>query len=302
MSPGVSFPVDLARTFSGAKRVQSPVLNRFGIQVARSIVARCAYLMRSRRHPLVNDLASQGMAIVESFLPTDELFELKKEADRLGAEIAPTSVDQHGPSQVQRWALSALDDHQFPRLRGYASDRRLLDLAEAAERRTLRTGDGLRMFERVVFDASEVHDRESDLHIDTFYSTHKLWLYIDDVEEANGPLVYVPGSHRLSRARLRGDYAESRGDNSGSRRITNGEVEELGLQPEVLTCQANTLVIVNTCGYHRRSQGQPGHTRRALHMGFRFNPFLPHFVRALEPVARRHPTAARVLALAVKGE
>jgi len=298
----MSFAIESARVFSGAKRVQSPVLNTLGVQVFRAVVARGVYRMRSHAHPLAEQLATQGVVSVDNFLPPGEFAQLREEADRLVTEMPPTTIDQLGPSQVQRYSLQGLDAQLFPALRGWAFDRRPLDIAAAGERRRLRSGDGVRVFERVAYEESEVHDRESDLHVDTFFSTHKLWLYLDDVDEENGPLVYVPGSHKLSMSRLRHDYADSRGKNTGSRRIGEGEVEELGLQPKVLTCPANTLVVVNTCGYHRRSKGQPGRTRRAIHMGFRFNPFLPHFVRSAEPLTRHNPRIARLLDLAVKGQ
>jgi ectoine hydroxylase-related dioxygenase (phytanoyl-CoA dioxygenase family) len=138
--------------------------------------------------------------------------------------------------------------------------------------------------------------------VDTFFSTHKLWLYLDDVNTENGPLVYVPGSHTLSRHRLRRDYWESRAANSVSRRIGPEELEARGLARTAMTCAANTLVVVDTCGYHCRSRGEPGQTRRALHMSFRFNPFAPHALRPGEGLTERSPRAARLLELAVKGQ
>jgi hypothetical protein len=149
--------------------------------------------------------------------------------------------------------------------------------------------------ERVVYGDGELHDPETDLHVDTFFSTHKLWLYLDDVTEERAPLVYVPGSHKLSVHKLHQEYVESRRENSGSRRIDEEELERRGLAPRTMTCPANTLVVVNTCGYHRRSIGQPGWTRRALHMSFRFNPFLPRFLRPDERLTRRNPRLARLL-------
>lgn len=298
----MSFARQAARVFSGAKVIKSPALNMMGVQVARALIARSLHRMRTHSHELTSELTAKGYVALENFLPVEELNEIREEAGELVRAVPPTTLDEHGPSRVQRYALDDLDPHLFSALKRWPCDKRALDIASAAERRSLRDGDGVRMLEHVVYTNSQEHDRESDLHVDTFYSTHKLWLYLDDVNPENGPLVYVPGSHALSTSRLRHDYHESRGLNAGSRRIQDDELEERGLEPRVLTCPANTLIVVNTCGYHRRSAGKPGHYRRALHMGFRFNPFAPQFIRGAERLTHHSPKATRMLELAIKGQ
>jgi hypothetical protein len=116
------------------------------------------------------------------------------------------------------------------------------------------------------------------LHIDTFFNTHKAWLYLSDVTAADGPFVYVPGSHRLDPRRLIGDYLGSllpAPDYAGSRRIAAKELVARGLEEKVYTCVANTLVIANTTGYHRRLKGRAGNVRMAVQLGCRFHPFRP---------------------------
>ncbi len=111
------------------------------------------------------------------------------------------------------------------------------------------------------------------MHSDIFFNTHKAWLYLRDVDTEIGPLVFVKGSHRLSLGQLGYLYQESVSRAKGSRRITPDELERLGLEETVLVCKANTLVIANTCGYHRRLRGEPGRERLALHWSVRLNPF-----------------------------
>src|SRR5262249_46629329 len=45
-------------------------------------------------------------------------------------------------------------------------------------------------------------DPQTLLHADTFHPTVKAWLFLTDVAADAGPFTYVPGSHRLTRARL----------------------------------------------------------------------------------------------------
>ena len=89
----------------------------------------------------------------------------------------------------------------------------------------------------------------------------------------SGPLVFVKRSHLLSAGALRNVYRESCASNTGSRRISPQELQDLHLEETVMTCPANTLAIANTFGYHRRLRRAPGHTRFAVHVSLRGNPF-----------------------------
>jgi hypothetical protein len=60
-----------------------------------------------------------------------------------------------------------------------------------------------------------------------------------------------------------------------SRRVTPEELESRGLEETVFTVKANTLVVANVCGYHRRLKGVPGRRRLGVHFSHRRNPFLP---------------------------
>jgi hypothetical protein len=72
-----------------------------------------------------------------------------------------------------------------------------------------------------------------------------------------------------------------------SRKVTDDEVRARGLERRVVTCARNTFVMANTCGYHSRSVGEAGATRRALHKQFRSNPFsLPGRRLGPRPAAR----------------
>ena len=48
------------------------------------------------------------------------------------------------------------------------------------------------------------------LHRDTFHSAIKLWLFLEDVTDADGPFEYVPGSHRMTRARYHWEHRKAR--------------------------------------------------------------------------------------------
>ncbi len=127
-------------------------------------------------------------------------------------------------------------------------------------------------------------DPQTALHADTFHPTVKAWLFLTDVEPEGGPFTYVPGSHRLTAARLDWERrmslvaatspnAENR---QGSFRIERSELAELGLpQPRVLTVPANTLIVADTFGFHARGPSTGRSLRVEIWAYGRRSPFVP---------------------------
>ena len=190
------------------------------------------------------------------------------------ATTDPTWVIRSGTTEVRRHSLAHVDTGPFPQLAQWRTDQRLVELAATAERRSYPKGwDGGALVERLTLGDYSEPDGDTELHIDTFFDTHKLWLYLDDVSKTNAAFVYVPGSHVLDHIRLRYEYREANTTNRKSRRVTEEEVRSRGLEPLVFACRRNTLVLANTCGYHARSVGEPGASRRSLHKEYRYNPF-----------------------------
>jgi hypothetical protein len=264
----------LGRVFTEDKFIDSRALNAAGVHPFRILTARLVYgLRRSGAHPMLADLRRDGIAVHENFLPQEDFELLCREAEAYIAAKPVTWEYQDGTSSIAHYALLDADPDSYPQLSRWPSYEPAVSLMAAAERRTLRPRDGLRVLEHIEFGDNSLPDSQNDLHVDTFFNTHKVWLYLDDITPESAPLVYVPGSHRPDVVRLRRELQESKATNRGSRRVADDEVEARGLERHVYTCPKNTLVAVNTHGYHCRSVGTDGASRRALHMSFRFNPF-----------------------------
>jgi hypothetical protein len=121
----------------------------------------------------------------------------------------------------------------------------------------------------------------------TSSSRAKAIYFVDEVNPESSPFVYCPGSHRLSVGRLRWEYAISvreaqmrahrvgeftDSDKIGferSRNVIGSEFRRrLQLDERPITCPANTLVVVNNRGFHRRGVLRPGGRRRSLWVNF----------------------------------
>ena len=268
---------DFARMFTVAKTLDSRALNLAGAQPFRALIARGLYNARPRSHdPLIAELALTGIVVCENSLMSDAFEDLTREVDEyMGANVTPTAIPD-GADEIRRYSLGKVDATRFPQLAEWRSNPRVNALVSGAERRSVGNFDGGALIEHVIVGENEERANPQDnthLHIDTFFNTHKVWLYLDDVDAENGAFVFVPGSHLLDRARLWHEYLESTGKNRRSRRIGDDELKARGLEQRVVECRRNTLVVANTCGYHCRSTGKPGTSRRALHKEFRSNPF-----------------------------
>jgi len=275
----------IGRLFSQDKVIESRALNMLGAQVFRTVAARVVYnLRRVAVADLVNrevaELRRDGIVVLRDFLPVDQFERVRAECAWLDGQRAQITTSRRGPTIVEEIAIARFPEQLLPSTYEFYDDPRLRAIVAASEQRPLGrlalSGEREQLTQGATGDAT---DPETELHSDIFFNTHKAWLYLDDVQTADGPLVYVKGSHRATPARLSFVYRDSwtRDPASNpSRRISPEEQRWLDARETVVTCPANTLVVINACGYHRRLQGQPGRTRRALHLSARANPFAPH--------------------------
>ena len=262
------------------KAIDDPLLNRLGLQVARTVASHVVVRFRrigaeaGRVQPdHVAALRRDGCVEIPDFLAPEQFEQVRAAAERALAdpEVPRDRLAQGANTLDVIWRTDLPPDDRAA-LDGFFTDPDVLALGELAERITLAPGAGRCLVQQLAQHEGEP-DLEASLHSDTFHPTHKIWLYLTDVEETDGPLVYYPGSHRLSSKSLRAVYRESVTTNAGSRRISHEEIEARGLRPRVFTSRANTLVLADTFGYHGRIQGRPPGHRVALQIELRPDPF-----------------------------
>lgn len=261
------------------KAIDDPLLNRLGLQVARSVAARIGPRVRSAPRPedpevagWLDSLRTDGVVVIERFLPPEVFDAVRAAAEgALAGDVARDHLEQ-GANRLEVVWRTDLDAERRRTLDGFWADPRLLALASAAERLEVAPGAGRCTIQHLTQHEGEA-DLEASLHVDTFHPTHKAWLYLTDVTSDDGPLLYHPGSQRLDLAALGAIYRESTGPNAGSRRVGPDEVARRGLPARAVTCPANTLVVADTSGYHGRVQGRPPGSRTALQVEWRPDPF-----------------------------
>ncbi|TXH77562.1 MAG: phytanoyl-CoA dioxygenase [Thiothrix sp.] len=274
-----------AKSFKGNPIIGSPTLNKLGLHLSRVVLANAS--MRFRMWLLsfgveADDQASyqqNGFVAKENFVPTELFEKIETEIRNFHGEVREC---QQGDTQNHRILLDPetlaklpytqqlLSDQAFKRLLRYTAGHRRMPFFHIEQ---VRNGV-----------ATAGSDPQKSLHTDTFHPTMKFWLFLDDVDEHNGPFTYIPGSNQLTRQRLTWEYHTSqrayRHPDSysarGSFRFSPEDRAALGLpEPKAFKVKKNTLVIGNTFGIHGRGQADAGSTRLAIWGMSRTNPFLP---------------------------
>ncbi|MEQ9125469.1 MAG: phytanoyl-CoA dioxygenase [Alphaproteobacteria bacterium] len=269
-----------AKSFRRNPIIGSPTLNAMGLHVFRVLLAHGIMGARMRIAGLFAPAADRraflrdGIVVKPDFLPPDLFEATRREVFGYNGRVREFV---EGEAKTRRALFDDGDAQATPAtlsLEDYRPLRRLMTMASGG-------APPVWSVECVVHGAD---DPQTILHSDSFHPSSKCWLYLEDVGPAEGPFVFTPGSNRLTWKRLVWEYRRSlvardlRDGHSenGSLRADDAVLAELGLPPaRPYPVKANTLVVANTYGFHRRSVAPPGAVRRAIYAFARGNPFLP---------------------------
>jgi Phytanoyl-CoA dioxygenase (PhyH) len=289
-----------AKSFRDNPVLGSPLLNAWGLHAARRRLADSMSLRRRAR--LAGGVTTQerlGFENLGYFLRHDAL-----EAEQFAAlqgeirEIRlPAREMRQGGTVTRRIGLDDSWLVGMPATRRFVKDPMVRALIHYA---ASYRGEPTFQVQTILADPNgkEV-DPQTFLHSDTFHPTAKAWLFLDDVGDDDGPFAYVPGSHRLTPQRLAWERAQSLSAASspdqmhseGSFRATEEDLAALCLPAPVrMVVPANTLIVADTSGFHRRTASLR-HTRRVeVYATLRRTPFVPWaggHLAALPPFAGR---------------
>jgi hypothetical protein len=273
-----------AKSFVDNPILGSERLNRRGLHVARLRLAhKLAWARRRRLAAAVpaewrEQFDRDGFVELCDFLPTDVFGRLRQAL--LTGEF-DAREHQQGGTITRRVPIGPELLRRIPELRATLDKRRLKALlAYVASTRV----EPLYYVQTIVTGhASGPPDPQLELHADTFHPSLKAWLFLTDVTDDQGPLTYVAGSHRLTPQRVawerqrsidiaNSDHLSQR----GSLRVSPGELAALDLpRPTRFAVPANTLVVIDTCGFHARGSSDRPTVRAEIWAFVRRTPFLP---------------------------
>jgi Phytanoyl-CoA dioxygenase (PhyH) len=273
-----------AKSFAKNKWIGSPRLNRWGIYGLRKRTAQwCADLRRiwiGRRLTLSQKqtFQAQGYLTIENFLAPQE-FEAVK------AELCAASWDMlemhQPPAMTHRSNFdSATLQARFPALNRLINNPALLRWIRYAAGCSGRPIAALQIIRSG--GVAQGHDPQTDWHCDTFHAAAKAWLFLHDVAPQHGPLAYATGSQRPTAAHQLWDHANSINaakdpnpmHSNGSLRTDAQTLAQLGYANlYAAAVPANTLVVADTGGFHRRTPSPEPTLRLEIYFSLRRNPF-----------------------------
>jgi hypothetical protein len=275
-----------AKSFRDNPVIGSPLLNCMGLHAARLVAAHALNRFRLfTLSPLVDaatrrTFARDGFVKVENFLPDEHFRALQDEVHGLKGEVRECI---QGDTLTLRVLLDEEVLAKVPavaRLIELPAYERLLKYCGARLKRPLFYVQSIKNG----FVAGGAPDPQKVLHADTFHPTMKAWFFIDEVTPDKGPFTYVPGSHRLTWARLKWEYRRSiQGrhlkdgySEKGSMRAEAADLVEMGLPaPVAIAARPNTLVVADTHGFHCRGAAKGRASRLEIWAYSRTNPFNP---------------------------
>lgn len=284
------------RLSGGLKYHAGPLaLNRLGFQVGRFVYMNVAWSLRSvpvepEVQGWVERLIDDGCVTIPDFLPEQTFRAVRAEYDasfeRLRYEV-PIVED----NQIVEETLDVNRHYaSFPVVQAaFVHDPRLRAVIAGALRRPVHMRPRafskrwhLSETPREVIGPGHIVGANY-VHADVHFPTFKAWLFLSDTERANGALEFAPGSHHMTPARLRYEYDAScrvaalRGKQHKDvpyallRKPADEQLSSMNVQCTPLECKANTLVIGNMQGFHKRGEFEPGRVREALLLCFRNN-------------------------------
>jgi hypothetical protein len=290
-----------AKSFRDNPVLGNPTLNRWGLHVARRRAA--ARLAARRRNRLAAPLAPAEREFFDHngyFIRRDALDPAVFDALRreIVAMRAPAREMRQGPAVTRRLGLDDAQLLSMPACREFVKSRGVRALIHYA---ASYAGEPTFAVQSIISAPPSLErDPQTVFHSDTFHPTAKAWLFLSQVGEGDGPVCYVPGSHRLTRARLDWEREQSIAagrsadpmHSEGSFRIDDAGLSALGLPAPVrFTVPANTLIVADTSGFHARGSSPRATCRVEIYATLRRTPFVPWVgghPLALRPIAGRH--------------
>ena len=274
-----------AKSFADNPILGSRRLNAAGLHLQRKRVAHA--LARWRRSRLASALPAElreqfdrdGFIVLPDVLPHDDF-------RRLQSTILNAAFDcrehQQGDTLTRRVAVGPALLARLPELAALLDSARWKAvMAYVASTRSTP----LYYIQTIVAGAVDgPRDPQLQLHADTFHPSLKAFLFLTDVADNGRPLTYVAGSHRLTPERAAWEHRRSttvmsHGDRlsqRGSLRVSLDELPALGLAPPTrFSVPANTLVAIDTSGFHARADADRPTLRVELWAYSRRTPFLP---------------------------
>lgn len=275
---------NLRLIFSGEKCLNSAILNILGVQAIRYLLSKTIYnikfLFNKKKKYL--KFYNDGFDKKENFLDNSSFEKIKDEYfiaikdENFAKKIFQTDKYNESVSIVSVDINENLKN-KYPNLYSLKDNSIVKDFfLENEQKKNIKIYISLEQIK--VIDDLNI-DTQKDYHYDTFYNTFKAWLYIEDINEDQGPFYFIPNSHKISFLRFFQEWLYSiifsfkKVDASprfGNKKKIKNKLDSRAIK---FSGKSNTFIMANTNGLHRRGDSKINKTRNAIHFYSRENPF-----------------------------
>lgn len=287
-----------AKSFKSNPIIGNRILNYMGLHVLRVILShgimrfRMSLLSFSVPKSLRQEYYNNGYILLENVLSEERFEKILKESHDIRSTIREC---KQGNTLTQRIHLDQSNASQTKEINRFLTQKNIVNLFKFAAGKNQRPISHIQVVKSNYVKGGD--DPQKVLHSDTFHPTMKYWHFLQDVSEGMAPFTYVEGSNKLTWKRIKWEYTKSINmhkettsySQKGSFRIGEDELAALGFsEPKKVCVSKNTLVIVNTFGFHRRGDAHGKSMRSEIWGISRTNPFNPFvgfdfsFLHALE--------------------
>jgi hypothetical protein len=299
----------LAKSLPGVRNLRhapryltgSVTANRLGLQVMRVLGKHAIWRIRQRAVPAavrsyVDLLSRDGVIAIPDFLTPEQFAAVREDFHLIERELEFRPVPFYAHmKQLDRGRIHAAshavnEDKRLRAMRQYLVENPLLlaIVAAVTHVRVKTTANASIDVYQLADETAPDNDVETVMHADLHSTTVKAFYYLNDVDESNGAFVYAKGSSRLTLARLKHEYDISvrdarfkrgdtdlppdslavRGPNKRSA-VRPHHARAMGLTETAICAKANTLVIANNVGFHRRGDFTSKVPRHTVLLNFR---------------------------------
>jgi hypothetical protein len=233
-----------------------PTVRQLGEDLAEFVRGRANRTeagLDERQQRALAQLRRDGFAVIQGYWPQERALAMR---DRLEAYLAEgQDRDFDEGAWLRFWDGRGYDqgvrriyhvDRLVPELSDLRHDRFVFDIADAYYGIPFYSG-------ALVFQ----HNLRSNAntrtyHVDSFIKEFKAFVYLDDVDEGNGPFTYLPGTQRRHLLRVRKQLLGNPGGESPTTVFPEDVPGDMKLETKICG-PAGTLILADVRGLHRGS-------------------------------------------------
>ncbi len=269
--------------------------NMLGLQVFRTISQNLQCRLRSQFFSgdvggCSKTVERDGVVSIENFLQPEQFEKVRAEFEASFDGVCLRPYKENGDAKLYRTQIGLTNEPKC--------DSTILEYFQRNEK---LNAVAARVIGRRISRLPSVHldwyenndptapdnDIENILHADLHSPTVKMFFYLEDVDRTNGAFVYAKGSHRFTFRRLRHEYEfsirqarlrkqlpvnssllEHRGRET--RNIIHPVYrQKMNVRETHMCVKANTLVIANNMGFHRRGEFLCDRPRKSIQINYR---------------------------------